>query len=416
MHVKKVVVAYSGGLDTSVILRWVKEKYNAEVIACAVDVGQASETKGLKERALKTGASKFYLIDARKEFVTDYIWPMLQAEALYENKYFLGTSIARPVIAKKVIEIAKKEGADAVCHGSTGKGNDQVRFEITYMALAPQLKIIAPWKDDHWTITSREEAIAYAEAKKIPITVSKEKIYSRDRNLWHISHEGGELEDPWNEPKDQVYQISKTIEQSPDKPLYVEIEFVAGTPVAVNGKKLEAHTLLAQLNAMGAEHAVGQIDIVENRLVGIKSRGVYETPGGTILYKAHQALENLILDKETFHYKEIISKKYAELVYNGLWFTPLREALDAFINETQKQITGTVRLKLFKGHVRMAGTKSPYSLYRMDVSSFSKDPIYEQKDAIGFIKLLGLPYKLKKLLSKGSSQLQNTTLPFSCFL
>jgi len=397
---KKVVLAYSGGLDTSIIIPWLIETYGCEVIAVAADLGQAEELDGLIEKAKKSGASKCYVLDLRKEFVKDYCFPMLKAGAIYESEYLLGTSIARPLIAQKQVEIALQEGADAVSHGATGKGNDQVRFEITYMALAPQLKIIAPWKDDNWTITSREEAIAYADAKKIPITVSKEKIYSRDRNLWHISHEGGELEDPWNEPKDQVYQISKTVEQSPDKPLYVEIEFVAGTPVAVNGKKLEAHTLLAQLNAMGAEHAVGQIDIVENRLVGIKSRGVYETPGGTILYKAHQALENLILDKETFHYKEIISKKYAELVYNGLWFTPLREALDAFINETQKQITGTVRLKLFKGHVRMAGTKSPHSLYRMDVSSFSKDPIYEQKDAIGFIKLLGLPYKLKKLLSK----------------
>jgi argininosuccinate synthase len=397
---KKVVLAYSGGLDTSIIIPWLIETYGCEVIAVAADLGQAEELDGLTEKAKASGASKCYILDLKKEFVKDYCFPMLKAGAIYESEYLLGTSIARPLIAQKQVEIALQEGADAVSHGATGKGNDQVRFEITYMALAPQLKIIAPWKDDHWTITSREEAIAYAQAKKIPITVSKEKIYSRDRNLWHISHEGGELEDPWNEPKDAVYQISKTIEQSPDKPLYVEIEFVAGIPVAVNGKKLEAHTLLAQLNAMGAEHAVGQIDIVENRLVGIKSRGVYETPGGTILYKAHQALENLILDKETFHYKEIISKKYAELVYNGLWFTPLREALDAFINETQKQITGTVRLKLFKGHVRMAGTKSPHSLYRMDVSSFSKDPIYEQKDAIGFIKLLGLPYKLKKLLSK----------------
>jgi len=397
---KKVVLAYSGGLDTSIIIPWLIETYGCEVIAVAADLGQAEELDGLIEKAKKSGASKCYVLDLRKEFVKDYCFPMLKAGAIYESEYLLGTSIARPLIAQKQVEIALQEGADAVSHGATGKGNDQVRFEITYMALAPHLKIIAPWKDDNWTITSREDAIAYADAKKIPISVSKEKIYSRDRNLWHISHEGGELEDPWNEPKDQVYQISKTIEQSPDKPLYVEIEFVAGTPVAVNGKKLEPHVLLAQLNAMGAEHAVGQIDIVENRLVGIKSRGVYETPGGTILYKAHQALENLILDKETFHYKEIISKKYAELVYNGLWFTPLRQALDAFINETQKQITGTVRLKLFKGHVRMAGTKSPYSLYRMDVSSFSKDPIYEQKDAIGFIKLLGLPYKLKKLLSK----------------
>jgi argininosuccinate synthase len=397
---KKVVLAYSGGLDTSIIIPWLIETYGCEVIAVAADLGQAEELDGLIEKAKKSGASKCYVLDLKKEFVKDYCFPMLKAGAIYESEYLLGTSIARPLIAQKQVEIALQEGADAVSHGATGKGNDQVRFEITYMALAPQLKIIAPWKDDNWTITSREDAIAYANAKKIPITVSKEKIYSRDRNLWHISHEGGELEDPWNEPKDGVYQISKTIEQSPDKPLYVEIEFDKGNPVAVNGKKLEAHTLLAQLNAMGAEHAVGQIDIVENRLVGIKSRGVYETPGGTILYKAHQALENLILDKETFHYKEIISKKYAELVYNGLWFTPLREALDAFINETQKQITGTVRLKLFKGHVRMAGTKSPHSLYRMDVSSFSKDPIYEQKDAIGFIKLLGLPYKLKKLLSK----------------
>jgi argininosuccinate synthase len=398
-NIKKVALAYSGGLDTSIIIPWLKENYGCEVIAVAVDVGLAGELTGLEEKAIKSGALKCYVIDAKKEFVEDYCYRVLKAGAVYESEYLLGTSMARPLIAQKQVEIALKEGCDAVAHGATGKGNDQVRFEVSYMALAPHLKIIAPWKDAKWTITSREEAIDYAKVRNIPIPVSKEKIYSADRNLWHISHEGGELEDPWQEPLSRVWEISNPLEKAVNEPAYVEIEFVKGIPVAVNGKKLAGDVLLEQLNALGAQHAVGQIDIVENRLVGMKSRGVYETPGGTILYKAHTALENLVLDRDTFHYKELISKRYAELVYDGKWFSQLREAFDAFIDKTQEDITGTVKLKLFKGNVRLAGSKSAHSLYHPDVASFHGDEIYDQKDAIGFIKLFGLPQKLKKLLS-----------------
>jgi argininosuccinate synthase len=396
--VKKVVLAYSGGLDTSIMIHWLKENYGCEVIAFAADVGQGlREIKGLKERALKTGASKIYIEDLTKEFIEEYIWPTMKSGAVYESKYLLGTSFARPLIAKRQVEIAEKEGANAVAHGATGKGNDQVRFELTYMALNPKLEIIAPWKDDKWKINSREEAIDYAKKHNIEIPVSKEKIYSEDANIWHISHEGDELEDPAKEPLDRVFTISKTIEKAPDKPTYIEIEFKQGVPVALNGKKMDALTLLTELNKIGGENAIGQIDIVENRLVGMKSRGVYETPGGTILYQAHDILEQLTLEKETYQYKLRLAHKYAELVYNGQWFTSLRESLDAFVEESQKVVNGTVRLKLYKGNVVPAGVKSPDSLYLEDLASFTNVDFYDQKDATGFIKCFGLPLKVKKL-------------------
>jgi len=398
--VKKVVLAYSGGLDTSVIIPWLKDNYNCEVIAFAADLGQEEELSNLEEKAIKTGASKCYIENLRKEFIEDYIWPTLKAGAVYENKYLLGTSFARPLIAKKQVEIAVKENADAVAHGATGKGNDQVRFELTYQALNPNLKIIAPWKDDKWTITSREDAIAYAKDKNIPLTVSEKKIYSRDRNIWHISHEGGELEDPWQEPSSDLFVLSSTPEQAPDTPVYIEIDFQNGIPIAIsqNGKVFSgAESILIELNKIGGQHAIGQTDIVENRLVGMKSRGIYETPGGTILYFAHNALESIILDKDTFHYKQQLSLRYADLVYNGQWFTPLREALDAFVNETQRKVSGKVRIKLYKGNCILAGVKSPNSLYSEDIATFGESVDYNHKDADGFIKLLGLPMKIRAL-------------------
>ena len=398
--IKKVVLAYSGGLDTSVIIPWLKENYGCEVIAFAADLGQGQELEGLKEKAVKTGASKCYIEDLKKEFVEEYIWPTLKAGAVYEGKYLLGTSFARPLIAKKQVEIALKEGADAVAHGATGKGNDQVRFELTYMALAPELKVIAPWKDPKWTLNSREDAVDYAKKHNVPINVSKQKIYSEDANIWHISHEGDELEDPWNEPDPRVYTLSKKVEEAPDKATYVEIEFQKGVPVGLNGKRMDAVRLLTSLNQLGGDNAIGQIDIVENRLVGIKSRGVYETPGGTILYEAHRALEMLTLDKETLRIKDTLAIKYADLVYNGQWFTTAREALDAFVDRTQEDVNGTVRLKLYKGNVIPAGVKSPDSLYSTDLASFTNTALYDQKDAKGFIKLFGLPLLVKKLLDK----------------
>ncbi len=397
---KKVVLAYSGGLDTSVIIPWLKENYGCEVIAFAADLGQGKELEGVKEKAIKTGASKCYIEDLKKEFIEGYIWPTLKAGAVYEGQYLLGTSFARPLIAKKQVEIAHKEGADAVAHGATGKGNDQVRFELTYMALDPTLKIIAPWKDPLWTLNSREDAIDYAEKHNVPITVSKKKIYSEDANIWHISHEGDELEDPWNEPNPRVFTLSKTIEQAPDKPTYIEIEFDKGVPVAVNGKKLGPVELLVELNKIGGENAIGQIDIVENRLVGIKSRGVYETPGGTILYAAHRMLEMITLDKETLRQKDTLAIKYADLVYNGQWFTMVREALDAFVNKTQEVVSGVARVKLYKGNIVPAGVKSPHSMYLNDLASFTNVDFYDQKDATGFIKLFGLQMKVKKLKEK----------------
>ena len=394
--VKKVVLAYSGGLDTSIIIPWLKENYGCEVIAFAADVGQMEELDGLEEKAIATGASKCFIEDLRKPFVEEYIWPTLKAGAVYEGQYLLGTSFARPLIAKRQVEIAEAEGADAVAHGCTGKGNDQVRFELTYKAFNPKLKVLAPWRE--WDIRSREDAIAYAEAKNIPLTVTKEKIYSNDRNIWHISHEGGDLEDPWNMPQESMFVLSRSPEAAPDEPAIIEIKFEQGIPVALDGQRMDAVSLLIELNKIGGLHAIGRADIVENRLVGMKSRGVYETPGGTLLYTAHRELENLVLDKDTLHFKEMIAPKYAELVYNGAWFTPLREALDAFVQSTQQHLTGTVKMKLYKGNIIIAGRKSPYSLYREELATFGKEDIYDQADAKGFINLFGLPLKVRSLV------------------
>ena len=397
---EKVVLAYSGGLDTSVILPWLKETYGYEVIAFAAELGQGDELAGIKEKALASGAVKCVVKDLRSEFVEDYLWPMLKSGAVYEKQYLLGTSVARPLIAKHQVEVAHAEGATAVAHGATGKGNDQVRFELTYMALDPSLKIVAPWKDPNFKLTSREAAVDYAKKHKIPIEQTKKKIYSQDRNLWHISHEGAELEDPANEPKDGVYAISRPLSKTPDKPDYVEIGFNKGVPVELNGKKISGVKLIEQLNRLGGEHGIGQVDLVENRLVGIKSRGVYETPGGTILMTAHSVLEALTLDRETMHYKQQVSLKYADLVYYGLWFTQLREALDAFIDVTQRNVTGEVKLKLFKGRCSPAGTKSPNSLYRTDLASFKMGAEYDPTDATGFIRLFGLPMKVAAAVKK----------------
>jgi len=393
---KKVVLAYSGGLDTSIIIPWLKDNYGAEVIAFAADIGQGSELKGLEEKAIKTGASKCIVEDLREEFVCEFALPTLRAGAIYERKYLLGTSFARPLIARRQVEIAEQEGADAVSHGCTGKGNDQVRFELTYKALNPKLRIIAPWRE--WNIKSREDEIDYAHDRKVPITATKEKIYSEDRNLWHLSHEGGILENPWAEPEEDMYVLTVSPEKAPDKPQYVEIEFAYGNPISVDGKKLGPVAIVDALNKIGGAHGVGRIDLVENRLVGMKSRGVYETPGGTLLLTAHRELESLTLDKATLHYKDILAGKYAELVYNGQWFTPLRYAMDAFIDTIQTRVTGTVRLKLYKGNVIIAGRKSPHSLYREDLATFAEDSIYNQKEAEGFINLFGLPNKVEALL------------------
>jgi argininosuccinate synthase len=397
---EKVVLAYSGGLDTSVILPWLRETYGYEVIAFAADLGQGEELAGIKEKALKSGAVKCVIKDLRKEFVEDYLWRLLKSGAVYEKVYLLGTSIARPLIAKHQVEVAHAEGATAVAHGATGKGNDQVRFELTYMALDPSLKIVAPWKDPKFTLTSREAAVDYAKAHKIPIEQSKKQLYSRDRNLWHISHEGADLENPANEPKDDVFVISRPLSKTPAKADYVEIGFEQGAPIKLDGKNISGVKLIEQLNQLGGKHAIGQVDLVENRLVGIKSRGVYETPGGTILTAAHDALESLTLDRETLHYKQQVALKYAELVYYGLWFTQLREALDAFIDVTQRNVTGMVRMKLFKGRCSPAGVKSPYSLYRTDLASFKMGAEYDPTDATGFIRLFGLPMKVAGAVSK----------------
>ncbi len=394
--VRKVVLAYSGGLDTSIIIPWLKENYGAEVIAFAADIGQGEELAGLEEKAIKTGASKCIIEDLREEFVREFVFPTLRAGAVYERKYLLGTSFARPLIARRQIEIAEQEGADAVAHGCTGKGNDQVRFELTYKALNPKLKIIAPWRE--WDLRSREDEIDYAHARKIPITATREKIYSEDRNLWHLSHEGGILEDPWTEPTEEMFVLSVAPERAPDTPRYLEIELDKGIPVRVDGKSLGPVALVETLNRLGGAHGVGRVDLVENRLVGIKSRGVYETPGGSLLLVAHRELESLTLDRATLHYKDILAGKYAELVYNGQWFSPLREALDAFVDSTQTRVTGAVRLKLYKGNIIVAGRKSAYSLYREDLATFSADEIYNQKDAEGFINLFGLPSKVEALL------------------
>jgi argininosuccinate synthase len=393
----KVVLAYSGGLDTSVIIPWLKDNYGAEVIAFAADIGQGSELEGLEEKAIRTGAAKCIIEDLKEEFICEFALPSMRAGAIYERKYLLGTSFARPLIARRQVEIAEQEGAEAVSHGCTGKGNDQVRFELAYKALNPKLKIIAPWRE--WNLKSREDAIDYAQDRKVPITATKEKIYSEDRNLWHLSHEGGILEDPWAEPEESMYKLSVSPERAPDNPRYVEIEFENGTPIAVDGKKLGPVETVETLNEIGGAHGVGRIDLVENRLVGMKSRGVYETPGGTLLLVAHRELESLTLDKATLHYKDILAGKYAELVYNGQWFTPLRYAMDAFIDSIQTRVSGTVRLKLYKGNIITAGRKSPYSLYREDLATFAEDAIYNQKEAEGFINLFGLPNKVEALLS-----------------
>ncbi|NLG83136.1 MAG: argininosuccinate synthase [Firmicutes bacterium] len=395
-QVKKVVLAYSGGLDTSVIIPWLKENYGCEVIAFVADLGQGEEVEPLEEKAKKSGAGKVYIEDLRFPFVTEYIFPMMQAGAIYEGKYLLGTSVARPLIAKRQVEIAHLEGADAVAHGCTGKGNDQVRFELTYKALDPKLKIIAPWRE--WNLRSREEEIDYAAAHGIPVPVTKEKPYSMDRNIWHCSYEGGILEDPAREPDEEMFQLTVSPQEAPDVPEYIELEFERGRPVALNGERLDPVTLLLRLNELGGKHGIGRVDIVENRLVGMKSRGVYETPGGTILYTAHRELEYLVLDRETMHYKQLIAAKYAELVYYGLWFTPLKEALDAFVATTQRNVTGTVRLKLYKGNCIPVGRRSPYSLYLQELATFGMDAIYNQKDAEGFINLFGLPVTVQSLV------------------
>jgi argininosuccinate synthase len=397
-QIKKVVLAYSGGLDTSIIIPWLKENYGCEVIAVAGDVGQGTELEGLEEKAIKTGASKLYIEDINKEFVEDFIWPTLKAGAKYEN-YLLGTSFARPPIAKRLVEIAKKEGADAIVHGCTGKGNDQVRFELTIKALAPEMEIIAPWRI--WDIKSRDEEIDYAEAHNIPLKITRETNYSKDKNLWHLSHEGMDLEDPANEPMyDKILEMGVSPEQAPDKPTYITLTFEKGLPVALDGEKLGGVEMIAKLNKLGGDNGIGLLDIVENRLVGMKSRGVYETPGGAILYHAHEVLETLTLDKETSHYKALVAQKYAEIVYNGQWYTPLREAIDAFVDKTQENVTGEVKLKLYKGNIVNAGTTSPYSLYSEEVATFGVDQVYNQKDSEGFINLFGLPLKVKAMLDK----------------
>ena len=396
--VKKVVLAYSGGLDTSVIIPWLKENYDGcEVIAACVDIGQGDEVAPVHDKALKSGASKAYVEDLTQEFLEDYVWPTLKAQAVYEGKYLLGTSFARPLIAKRLVEIAKEEGADAIAHGATGKGNDQVRFELTIKALAPNLTIIAPWRE--WELGARTEEIEYAKKHGIPVA-EENKTYSMDRNIWHLSHEGSDLEDPWNEPKNEMFLISKAPEDAPDKPEYVTLDFEKGIPVAVNGEKLGAVELLTKLNEIGARNGVGITDICENRLVGMKSRGVYENPGGAILYYAHRELEYLCLDRATYHYKEGVAIRFGELVYDGMWFCQLREALQAFVDSTQESVTGTVRLKLYKGNIISAGSKSPYSLYSQEFVTFERDEVYDQSDATGFINLFGLPLKVRALMQE----------------
>ena len=395
--IKKVVLAYSGGLDTSIIIPWLKENYNnCEVIAVSGNVGQGTELDGLEEKAIATGASKLYIEDLNKEFVEEYVFPTIKAGAVYEGKYLLGTSFARPVIAKRIVEIAKAEGADAICHGCTGKGNDQVRFELAIKAYAPDMAIIAPWRT--WEFKSREEEIAYAEAKNIPLKINRETNYSKDKNLWHLSHEGLDLEDPANEPeynKEGFLELGVSPEQAPDKPTYVTITFEKGIPVAVDGEKMDGVAIIEKLNKLGGENGIGIIDMVENRLVGMKARGVYETPGGTILYAAHAKLEEICLDRDTQHYKALVANRFAELVYYGQWYTPLREALSAFVDSTQQTVTGEVKFKLYKGNIIDAGVTSPYSLYDPEIATFDEDEVYDQNDSAGFINLFGLPIKVR---------------------
>ncbi len=395
MSKEKVVLAYSGGLDTSVIMTWLKEHYDSDVIAVCCNAGQEDDFDAIEKKAYDTGATKAYVLDIREEFITDYIWPTLKAGSIYEDDYLLGTSMARPLMAKKLVEIAESEGAYYIAHGCTGKGNDQVRFEATIKALSPAIKIIAPWRI--WDLESREDCIAYAKSHKIPIDQTEEDIYSRDQNIWHISHEGGNLENPWNQHDDDILKMSVTSENAPDKPTYVEIDFEKGIPTAVDGEKLGPIELLTKLNKLAGSNGVGTIDIIENRLVGMKSRGVYETPGGTVLYKAHSALEKLVLDRDTMAYKNIVAQKYSQLVYDGLWFTPLREAIDAFVDSTQEDLTGTVKIKLFKGNAIAVASKSKYSLYSEEFATFSKDEVYNQKDSEGFINLFALPLKIRAI-------------------
>jgi argininosuccinate synthase len=390
--INKIVVAYSGGLDTSVIITWLKETYACEVIAFTADIGQGEELEPLREKAIKTGASKIYIDDLREEFVRDFVFPLLRANAVYEGRYLLGTSIARPLIAKRQIEIAEKEDADAVCHGATGKGNDQVRFELTYFALKPAVTIVAPWRE--WTLKGREELIAYAEKHKIPVTATKSKPYSTDRNLLHISYEGGILEDPWNESTADMYTLAVPLEMAPDKHEYVEVEYVAGNPIAINGKKLSPAALLAEANRIAGRHGVGRVDLVENRYVGMKSRGVYETPGGTLLHAAHRAVESITMDREAMHLRDSLVPQYAEIVYYGYWFSPERLMLQAMIDESQKNVTGTARLKLYKGNCDTVGRKSPVSLYNPELATFEADRVYNQKDAEGFIRLNALRLRI----------------------
>ncbi|NLL57174.1 MAG: argininosuccinate synthase [Firmicutes bacterium] len=393
----KVVLAYSGGLDTSIIVKWLQEEYGYEVIAFAADVGQGpGELEGLEEKALATGASKVYVQDLRKEFVENFAFQMLKSGAYYERKYLMGTAIARPIIARAMVQVALKEGAEAVAHGSTGKGNDQVRFELTVKALAPQLKIIAPWRV--WKIRSRMDALEYARKHNIPVPVSVEKPYSTDRNLWHISYEGGILEDPANEPLEEMFLLTRSPQEAPDKPVTIEISFEKGVPLALNGTRMDGVSLLEALNKIAGENAIGRVDIVENRLVGMKSRGVYETPGGTLLYFAHRELEELTVDRETIRYKEAVAIKYGELIYYGLWYTPLRKALDAFIDSTQENVTGDIKLKLYKGNISVVSRRSPYSLYHPELATFEEDELYNQADAGGFINLFGLPLQVEGLL------------------
>ncbi len=392
-NIKKVVVAYSGGLDTSVIITWLRETYDCEVIAFTADIGQGEELEPLRDKAIKTGASKIYIDDLREEFVRDFVFPLLRANAVYESRYLLGTSIARPLIAKRQIEIARKEGADAVCHGATGKGNDQVRFELTYYALKPDVRIIAPWRE--WTMKGREELIAYAEKHHIPVTATKSKPYSTDRNLLHISYEGGVLEDPWKEPTDDMYTLSVPVAKAPDRAEYVELEYEAGNPVSLNGEKLSPAALLAEANRIAGAHGVGRVDLVENRYVGMKSRGVYETPGGTLLHAAHRAVESLTMDREVMHLRDSLAPRFAELVYYGYWFAPERLMLQAAIDESQKNVTGTARIKLYKGNCDTVGRKSAVSLYNPELATFEADQVYNQKDAEGFIRLNALRLRIE---------------------
>ena len=402
--IKKIVLAYSGGLDTSIIIPWLKENYpGCEVIAVSANVGQADELDGLEEKALKTGASKLYVEDLRESFITDFIYPTMQADAKYENQYLLGTSFARPIIAKRIVEIAKAEGADAICHGCTGKGNDQVRFELTIKAFAPDMEIIAPWRI--WNIKSREEEIDYAEAHNVPLKINRETNYSKDKNLWHLSHEGLDLEDPANEPMyDKILELGVTPEAAPDTPTYITLHFEKGVPTAIDGVELDPVSLIDKLNKVGGANGIGIIDMVENRLVGMKSRGVYETPGGTILYAAHEKLEEITIDRETMHLKQMLSGKFADYVYFGQWFTPAREALSAFVTKTQEHVTGDVKLKLYKGNITPTSVTSPYSLYDEAIATFSEDHVYDQKDAGGFINLFGLPLKVQASVNEKNAK------------